>query len=814
MKTILTILFGALVSIAIAQPTQTVRGTVLDSESDFPVQGAQVILSLSDSSKLKAATNSDGVFEFLNVPVGKHPMIIKSTVYENYSASVEVNSGKQTVLEIKVKERISEIEEVAIIAQKQGEVKNEMATVSAQQFSVEETERYAGSRGDPARMASNFAGVQGADDSRNDIVVRGNSPLGIVYKVEGIDIPNPSHFAISGSSGGPVSIINNKSLANSDFFMSAFPAEYGNSVSGIFDLKLRNGNSKQHEFTGQFGFLGTEVLAEGPLSKKSNASYLVMGRYSTLSLFQFMGIRIGTDAVPVYGDGAFKFNFPLKKGGQLSLWAMGGKSDIKILISEQTEYTTDLYGEGDRDQYFGTGMAVGGITYKKSLSERTFLTTTFSGSIDEQHSKHDYLIRSLDTTYEGGEPKVNIRIDSIYRIMGYSYKIGRYSGMFSINHKIGKQHIIKVGLNADVFTFNMIDSVLNTAGTQFINRWDYKGMGGILVQPFFQWKYRITETMDFTAGLHAQYYSFSNSLSPVEPRLGWKWNMKGNQKLFAGAGLHSQTQPYYTYTYHLKDASGNKIYHNKNMGFTKSFHSALGYEKNFKKGFQFKTEIYYQYLYEVPVTVQPSSFSMINQGSGFARFFPDTLKNTGTGMNYGLELTLQKFFDKSFYILTTVSIYDSKYKGSDGVERNTSYNGLYTANILFGKEFKLGKKHTLGIGGKVTVAGGKRYGYINLPGTSEQKELIFSDSLFNTRQFKDYFRADLKISWKMNAKKTTHEIGLDLVNILNTRNVLGLAYAPDLADPGKEPLAEKTQLGFLPIFYYRISFKLASGKKE
>ena len=150
-----------------------------------------------------------------------------------------------------------------------------------------------------------------------------------------------------------------------------------------------------------------------------------------------------------------------------------------------------------------------------------------------------------------------------------------------------------------------------------------------------------------------------------------------------------------------------------------------------------------------------------------------------------MELTLQKFFDKSFYILTTVSIYDSKYKGSDGIERNTSYNGLYTANILFGKEFKLGQKHTIGLGGKITVAGGKRYGYINLAETSTQKELIFSDSLFNTRQFKDYFRADLKISWKMNARKVTHEIGLDLVNILNTRNILGLAYAPDLADPSK-----------------------------
>lgn len=814
MKILLSLSFSFLVAMAIAQPTQTVRGTVLDSESDFPVFAAQVVITVSDSVKFKTTTTTEGMFELINVPVGKHKIEIKSPDFENYGSSVEVNSGRQTVLEIKLKELINEVEEVIIVAQKNGEVKNEMATVSAQQFSVEETERYAGSRGDPARMASNFAGVQGADDSRNDIIVRGNSPLGIVYKVEGVDIPNPSHFAVSGSSGGPVSIINNKALANSDFFMSAFPAEYGNSVSGIFDLKLRNGNNRQHEFTGQFGFLGTEVLAEGPFSKKSNASYLIMGRYSTLSMFQFMGIRIGTDAVPVYGDGAFKFNFPMKKGGQLSVWGMGGKSEIKIMISDQKEFSEQLYGEGDRDQYFGTAMVVGGITYKKSLSEKTFFNMTFSGSLDYQHSNHNYVDRTLDTVYTDGNQKVNFQVDSIYPIMGYVFKTMKYSGMFSFNHKINKKHILKAGLNLDMLTFNMNDSVLSFAGNNFVNRWDYRGQGGLFVQPFIQWKYRITEKMDFTAGLHSQYYSFSNSLSIAEPRIGWKWAMNGNQKLFAGAGLHSQTQPFYTYTYHLLNADGSKNYHNKNMGFTKSMHAALGYEKNFKKNFQFKTEVYFQYLYQVPVTIAASSFSMINQGSGFARFFPDQLKNTGTGKNYGLELTLQKFFDKSFYILTTVSIYDSKYRGSDGVERNTSYNGLYTANLLFGKEFKIGAKHVIGIGGKVTVAGGKRYGYVDLAKTDATREIIFSDSLFNTRQFKDYFRADIKISWKFNAKKVTHEIGLDLVNILNTRNILGLAYAPNLSDPSKEPLAEKTQLGFLPLFYYRISFKLAGGKND
>ena len=791
-------------------PTQRVRGRISENETDAEIIGATVRILFEDSTKLSTTTDLDGNYEFAKVPIGKHQLIVNYPGFETRNMTITVNTGKELIVDLKLSELVQEVEEIVIVAQKEGEVKNEMATVSSQQFSVEETERYAGSRGDPARMASNFAGVQGADDSRNDIVIRGNSPLGIVYRVEGIDIPNPSHFAISGSTGGPVSIINNKSLANSDFFMSAFPAEYGNSVSGIFDLKLRNGNNRQHEFTGQFGFLGTEVLAEGPLSKKSRASYLIMGRYSTLSLFQFMGIKIGTDAVPVYGDGAFKFNFPMKKGGQIALWGMGGASDIAIKISDQKTLTEELYGEGDRDQFFGTSMFVSGLTYKKTLGEKTFLTATVSGAMDEQHTRHEFLFRSLDTI---NSEQINVRVDSSYTLLRYQFKTSRASAHLSFNHKFNRKHVLKFGINADYLFFNMQDSIRPTYNGPWNLRWDYQG-GSALVQPFLQWKYRISDKMDFTAGLHAQYFSMSNSISAAEPRLGWKYQFTKNQKVFAGAGLHSQTQPYYVYSYHQMDASGNKVYHNKNMDFTKSFHSAVGYERSFNKGFVVRAEAYYQYLYQVPVTVASSSFSMINQGSGFARFFPDSLKNTGTGTNYGIELTLQKYFSKSFYILFTTSVYDSKYVGSDGIQRNTSYNGLYTSNLLFGKEFKLNEKHMIGIGGKVTVAGGKRYGYVDLAKTQAANELVFSDSLFNERQFRDYFRADLKINWRMNAKKATHEIGLDLVNILNTRNLLSLAYAPNLADPTAEPIAEKTQLGFLPIFYYRIEFKLGKAKEE
>ena len=819
MKHVLVIIFSLSTVFSFSQLTQTVRGKVYDAETNYPLAGVRVQVITDDTNaRFIGGTDANGEFALKKIPVGKHKLISKLNSYEQSSVIIEVNSGKELILNIPLMEMVVTKEEIVVTARKKGEVLNEMAVLSSQQFSVEETNRYPGSRMDPARMASNFAGVQGSDDSRNDIVVRGNSPLGVVYRVEGIDIPNPSHFAVSGSTGGPVSVLNNKILGNSDFFMSAFPAEYGNSTSGVFDLKLRNGNNNQHEFTGQFGLFGTEVLAEGPMSKNGNSSYLVMGRYSSLALFQKLGVTIGTDAVPVYGDGAFKFNWKLKKGGQLSWWGMGGKSNIDLLISEQKEYSKEFYGEGDRDQYFGTSMYVSGLSYKKSLNEKTYLTATLAGSLEEQHARHMYLHRSLEVT--GAD--TTIKVDSSFNMLGFDFKTMKLSGYTAINHKINKQHLIKAGVNFDVLSFNYMDSVLADLDDRnsWKTRWNYSG-AALLIQPFAQWKWKINDKMDLTAGIHAQYFTLSNSLSPAEPRVGFKYRMKGDQSIFAGAGLHSQTQPYYTYAYD-PDNDGNA--HNLKMDFSRSLHSGLGYEKSFGPGLNFKTEAYYQYLYNLPINTMSNSFSLVNAGGGFSRVFPnDTLVNSGKGINYGLELTLQKYFSKSFFFMVSASVYDSKYLASDGIWRNTSYKGTNISNnidlsnvwnVLAGKEFKIGKKQVIGVGTKITRAGGRRYGLVDIAQTEASKEIIFKDSLFNENTFRDYFRVDLKISWRMNTQKLTHEFGLDLVNLLNTRNLLSLAYAPKL-DPNdtSEPIAEKAQLGRLPIFYYKIDFKLA-GKKD
>lgn len=796
---VIILLFFSLTGVS--QTTQTIRGKIIDKETFSPIIGATVLIVSEKETPQGASSDIDGNYRIDGVTIGRHILKVKYLGYYEKTIPVVVNSGKELILNINLEESMITMKEVEITADENGGVKNEMALVSVTSFSVEETDKYAGSRGDPARMAANFAGVQGADDSRNDIIVRGNSPLGVLWRVEGIDIPNPNHFAIAGTSGGPVSILNNKLMANSDFFTAAFPAEYGNSVAGVFDLKLRNGNNQKHEFSGQFGFLGTELMAEGPLNKKKGSSYLAAYRYSTLSLFESLGIKVGTDAIPAYQDLSFKLNFPLKKGGAVSLFGISGSSDIDIVFSTEKKPNPELniYGENDRDQYFNTRMAVVGLTYIQPLKKNGYWKTTIAGAVEEQKAVHNYFNRSItaDNLYS---------LDTIYTILDYRFRQFKTSASSFINKKLNKQSVIKFGFNTDVFFYDFQDSVLldKLVIPEWDLRWNYQGTAA-LIQPFAQLKHKFNERFVMNFGLHAQAFTQSESISLVEPRVSMKWNIDEKQVLSSGVGLHSQIQPSYTYFYQIPTGNGNeKVQHNQNMDFTKSFHSVIGYANALSAKTMIKSEVYFQYLYNIPVEVRSSSFSMLNQGSGFSRFFPDSLQNKGTGKNYGIELTVKHNFDKSFYTLITGAIYNSLYRGSDGVERNTDFNGNFAANFLIGKEFKLNKKNSITLGANVTWAGGRRFGLVDTVASAAAREVVFQDDQYNEFQFQDYFRADIKINYKLNTKKLTHEIGLDLVNVFGIKNILAITYAPTPDDPQR--ITTSNQLGFLPLFYYRVDF--------
>ena len=778
-----------------AQITQMLKGTIVDKESKQALIGVKVSV-LQSNPALETTSDENGYYSIANIPVGKYLIQYSKEGYKEITlADIVFTSAKEVEQDISLEELIktNKLENTVVKAKRK--TNNEMALVSTKAFDVQQTERYAGSRGDPARMASNFAGVGGANDSRNDIVVRGNSPQGLLWRLEDVDIPSPNHFSIPGTTGGPVSIINNKTLSNSDFFTSAFPADYGNAVAGVFDLKFRNGNKDKYEFTAQLGVLGTEFTAEGPLSKKHKASFLVNYRYSTLKLFQGLHIPIGTNSVPNYQDASFKLNTAIGKKTQLSVWGIGGLSNIDIIVSNQTKPPTELYGENDRDQYFKSNMGVVGASLLHNINSTSYIKAVVAYSTSYVNAFHEKVFR--DSAYQ---------ITGMKPILNYTYIINGLNSHVYYNKKISAKQVVKIGLLNTLYMVNFNDSTRQYPPTliKWLYRNSYSGNTN-LMQAYAQYKYKINNDITLSGGLHSQYLSHTKQFT-VEPRISARYIANANTTFNIGYGLHSQMQPMYQYFSQLSDSSIRPL-HNYNLGFTKSHHFVISNETKLSKTWGLLLEAYYQYLFQVPIEKNSgSSFNGINQGNSFSRTFPDTLVNKGFGKNMGVEFTLSRAFANHYYLLFTGTVFDSKAQGADKVWRSTDYNGKFILNALGGYEWNIHKANTLVLGTKITYAGGKLYSPPDTAKSNAVADLIVIDSLRNTLQFPNYFRQDIKIGYRINRKKVTHELGLDLVNIYGTKNLLSLTYSPDLAAAGQNPFYKSYQLGFLPLFIYRVDF--------
>jgi hypothetical protein len=807
--------------ISFAQITQNVKGKVVDKVTGIGLPGAIVQLK-SAALNLVVTADNNGFYKLTGVPVGRQSFLFTYTGYKAIPVNdVIVTSGKEMVLNIELEESTVDMTEVEVKASNDTDVVNTMQSVNMKSFSIEETERYAGSRQDPARMAQNFAGVQGTNDARNDIVIRGNSPAGLLWRLEDIDIPNPNHFAIAGSAGGPTAIINNKYLSNSEFYTGAFPANYGNALGGVFDLKMRNGNNEKHERTFQFGILGTELSLEGPLNKEKGSSYYLNYRYSTLNLLSFLDIKLGTSAVPQYQDGAFRFNFPTKKAGIFSFSGIGGASTIKIILSKQTTRPKELYGDQNKDQYFNSKMGVGIINNVYALNSRTVMKTSLAYGVQTLDVDHYLVLRD-----DNFKPN-----DTLPQILGYDFYEGKTTLAWYIKSKLNPKNSIKAGIfvnriDIDFFDKVKINSLYDTMALA-INNKPYKTRISsktdfYLIQPYISYVHKFNEKLSLNAGLFSQYLTLNNKYS-VEPRASLRYQFKANQVFSLAYGLHSQMQSTYLY-FAVPDsivnpgtepntgvlvANTNKALSNKKLDFTKSQHVVLGYDYFATRYLKFKTELYYQYLWNVPVYVVPSSVSALNRGATFNRFFPVyTMVNSGTGYNYGLEFTVEKLFHKHYFFMFSGSLYDSKYTASNGKTANTDFNGNYMMNVLGGIEFNVGKnkKDILSFGGKITYGGGKRYSPVNISASNAVMDVVAQDDKVNTLQFDPYNRFDLKISYKINGKKVGTEVALDLVNVLGAKNILALSYAPDPANTNADPLIKNYQLGFLPLFYVKFDF--------
>ena len=785
MKKRIVILWVWLVAVSVikaaAQPIGNIRGVVTDAASGQTLPYVTVVV-LNSQPVVGVTTDEEGSFTLPALPVGRYNIQASFIGYEPaVIREVMISSTKETVLEISLKESIQALDEVVVRAKTNKEAPlNSMALAGARMLSVEEANRYAGGLDDPARLAASFAGAAG-EGTNNSISIRGNSPQSLQWKLEEVEIPNPSHYPEIGSVGGGIlTAFSSHVLGNSDFFTGAFPAQYNNALSGVFDMALRNGNNQRYEHTVQLGTLGVEFASEGPFKKGGRGSYLFNYRYSSMALAgDIVGGSLKEVAGARYQDLSFKINLPTRKAGTFSLWGIGTNDRYnEPLPDDPADYEFRPLEESNARQ----AMGAAGLGHKIFLSENSYLKSTLAATYAENHTMMD----RFDNDGKNPERTLDM-LDKNTNLIFQSY----------LNTKFSARHTNRTGIT---LTGLLYDDNYNIVpdfpyGDPMENFADTDG-SSLLAAAFSQSSYRFNDRFTAELGVNAQYFALNKHWT-IEPRAGIRWQVTPKHALALAAGMHSRHErlDYYFVT---TPQTGDRLV-NKELDFTKAYHVVLSYDWHISDNLHLRIEPYFQSLYDVPV-VPGSGHSIINETNFY---MTDPLVNDGKGRNFGVDLTLERYLKDGYYYMLTASLFDSEYCGGDGVWRNTRYNRHFLANALGGKEWMLGKskQHVLGVNLRVNLMGGNYYTPIKEEESMAAQRPIDDETRLMGKQHPAVFVAHATINWKINKPKVTHEFGAQMINLTGSKEYFGFNYNYQTKQMEKAAATVS-----IPNIYYKISF--------
>ncbi|MFN8334616.1 MAG: TonB-dependent receptor [Cyclobacteriaceae bacterium] len=751
-----------------AQQSQQVTGRVEDVVTRAALNGASVLL-IRDSSSVGTTSDASGIFSFQNVFPGRYTVKVSFTGYESVQQELLVISARKAELTIQLREYQNVLDEVEVVSSRA-----QSYDPGEHPITNEKALRLPANFFDPVRVITSYPGVITANDQNNTIVIRGNSPSGLLWKINGLDVVNPNHLANAGTFsdkpagyGGGVNIISSQLMQQTDFYAGSLPARYGNALSGVIDMKLRNGDTTDYHYTAQASLIGLDVAAEGPLGSKKRTSFLANYRYSTVGLLSQLGAKFGDEDIS-FQDLTFSLSSSLSKGRSLSWFGFAGasKNSFEHKDEDDWEVEKDQYDIEYRSKNFGTGLVFSQALRSANLSAGV--------SVSGSQQSRDQL---ASPQIASGEP------DIIY-VDRFDFDKLLISGFGRMNARLNN-YIIETGVQVNY----MSDDVRQVNQTGLSPKVSGNGkVEGALLQPYAQWRVLIDDRWSAYTAVRYVYFTY-NETGAVEPRVGVEFAATSNSSFKLSYNLVSQLQATTTY-----------VADNKNLELTKAHHLDLAYTYVSEKGFRFSSNAYYQKLFDVPVEKTASAYSILNS----IEVYPSAgLISKGTGSNYGLEVLAEKsFFDKSYFIVGG-SYYKSLYEGSDHIERSTRFDGSYTINATYGREWTKMKKESqrsFGVSGRALFLGGLREMRIVpdqlSPGT------VYSDNVaVFENKLKDYFRFDLRLNWRKNKKNYTRTIAIDIQNLLNTQNEAYHYY-----DHVKRGINTQYQLGTIPVLVYRIDF--------
>jgi hypothetical protein len=764
------------------------RGTVRDAESNQPLMGATVTLESgrSSSTTVSVATNPEGAFSFENLRPGYYTLSVSLDGFEGLRlVELNVASGKEQTLDLLLQSAPGQLPEATILAPTPG--RRKLLPVGEIPLSREQTLRFPATFFDPLRLATAYPGVAQTDDGTNSISIRGNSPSSVRWRLEGVEIVNPNHLPNAGTfsdrpatASGGVLMFSAQLLDNSSLLTGVMPAGYGDANGGIVDMYLRKGSDQQHEFTAQAGLIGLDIAAEGPLGKRKQesgqapASYLVNYRYSTVGLLGQLGVSFGDEQIN-FQDLSFNLNFKGRKGGNWSVFGMGGLSENNFRHKSDTAEIKAYKDFFDID--FSSKTGVIGVRNFTQYSHGVWLKTSAaaSGQYSERLSSSPTFLERNST-------------DNISETaLSYSSTIG-----FPLNSRFDWQ----IGVIGTV-RFYQANSQFEGGEERPIE------VQYTTNQPWAQisWK-NAQKTTEAEFGLHMyslNVSSQSQETSAFNPRASFSQRF-GRHKFIAAAGYFTEALPFWA------------TWQQDNLNTRSSLKASLGYVWAIAPRWSFRAEGFWQWFNETPFL--GASFASMANISDF-RVFPSSSSSgvfflTG-GRNLGIEMMLERRFSGDWFANLNATLIDSKYPAPD-------QNGLFNprlvssrwdighiANLTFGKEWQRekrpGRERSIGLNGRAVWTGGVREAEIH-PVSKQLRTTVFNEFGGFNKVYPDYFRLDVRVYWrKYIGNRRNSTFALEFQNLTNKQN-----FAYHYYDPYTERVENKFQLGTIPNFSWRVEF--------
>lgn len=740
-----------------------VKGRVIEKNTRLPIVGVNIIVQ---GTQYGGTTDSSGNYSILNIPSGIYSFKFSCIGFETkIETDIVIKSNRVNFINKELESTSIKQKDVLIISGYFEKLSD--SPVSSQSLNNEEIRRSPGSREDVSRMLQNFPGVNPTSDDRNDLVIRGGNPAEVQFLIDNVEIPNPNHFGTQGATGGPIGMINTEFIEKADFYSGGFTAGYGNKLSGVMDIHLRNGNSENLGGKVDLNFGGVGGYIESPFFN-GKGSFLVGVHRSFLELFK--GV-LNSNGTPVYSNTQGKITYNFNPIHQLSFLWLTGYDKIDINYSPEIDdfeiekTDTNIY----QNINFKSFQFTAGSTLKSIWNDKFYSTLTFSHTYSNFHT--DVFDVDLKGFHSSNSDKLSDKQEINNKICYSNSSTEQITNLkLDLSWTLNKNLMLTSGINVKSNAFNhkiryipFHSDRINQYGL-LPESWNvnvnYKSL--FKYGSFINLKQNLYSNLIMNAGIRIDYFDLLNKIS-FSPRFTLLYDINEKLSIHSGYGIYYQNPEFIWISIHRDNKNTLKD--------LRCDHLILGVNYLITPGLKISLEGYYKNYNQYPTADEKGyeMISMANTGADYGvSLITQKLASKGKGYSKGIEVMLQQKTIKSIYGILSYSYSKTEHLAVDGIFRAGAFDNRNVFNLILGYKINIKNEFSL----KYKYATGRPYTPFDLNKSIAEGEGILNLNKINSQRYEDYQKLDLRYDNREFHQWGTITWYISVENVLGRKNVL------------------------------------------